>query len=314
MVYTVTLNPSIDYVMRFSSLEVGKTNRTENVEYMAGGKGINVSRMLTNLGVENLALGVLAGNGGKWFENIVKSYGIQTNFQWLKQGETRINVKLKNEMETEINASGPIVNNEEEEGFLSNFSMLQAGDIVVLAGSVAKGFSTDIYEKIMQRLNERKVNIVVDTSGSKLLEVLKYRPLLVKPNIDELGEVFGVDIVKREDAVLYGKKLIELGAQNVIVSMGADGAVMITASMEDYYVPAISGKVINSVGAGDSMVGGFIYAYEKKMMPGEMLKMAVACGCASTFSKEIATKNEVNKIDNLLTMYEKSDIINLLHC
>lgn len=302
MIYTVTLNPSIDYVVQVNDFQAGRTNRVDKSEYIAGGKGINVSRMLKNLGEKSVALGFIAGNTGRLYLNILGRYGIDTDFIELASGETRINVKLKAKEETEINAKGPYVSEPEAKLLYDKLSTLQSGDVLVLAGSVPQGFSEDCYAGIMDLVSDKGVAVVVDTTGEMLRQTLCRHPLLVKPNAAELGEFFGVEITDKNLATEYAKRLIELGAQNVIVSMGADGAVFVNSAKESCYVPAIKGEVVNSVGAGDSMVAGFVYGRSQKKTDAGCLKLAVACGCASTFSCEFGTKEEVEYIYSLLTL------------
>lgn len=302
MIYTVTLNPAIDYVIRLNELKAGETNRPVRTEYIAGGKGINVSRMLKNLDVRSCALGFIAGHTGGMFEEISKGYGIDTDFIRLASGETRINVKLKSDMETEINAQGPVICENDEKKLIDKLSVPGDGDIIVLAGSVPVGMSSDIYIKIIKKFYGRNIKVIVDTSGKKLMDILQYHPFLVKPNLFELGELFGTSIKNREDAFTYGMELKKLGACNVIVSMGADGAVFIDENKVRYYINAPKGKVVNSVGAGDSMVAGFIKGVSDNKGLEHAFRLSVACGSASTFSCEFATKKEVNNIYNLLTL------------
>lgn len=302
MIYTVTLNPAIDYVIRLTELKTGETNRTAGTEYIAGGKGINVSRMLGNLGVRSCALGFIAGHTGSMFEELSKGYGIDTDFIRLASGETRINVKLKSDMETEINAPGPVLCGDDEKKLMDKLSVLGDGDMIVLAGSVPAGLSSDIYLKIIKKFYGRNIKVIVDTTGKNLMETLQFKPFLVKPNVFELGELFGTVIESREDAFTYGMELKKLGACNVIVSMGADGAVLLDENGERHYINAPKGKAVNSVGAGDSMVAGFIKGVSDNKGVEHAFRLSAACGSASTFSCEFATKKEVNNIYNLLTL------------
>lgn len=302
MIYTVTLNPSIDYVLNVQEFQAGRTNRAVQGAYIAGGKGINVSRMLKNLGVSSVALGFVAGNTGEMFLNIIRDYGLEAEFVRLAKGETRINVKLKAQEETEINAKGPFVSGREMEMLLEKVSGLQTGDVLVLAGSVPPGLDDGCYAEMIELVSKNGVQVIVDTTGERLKRTLPCHPLLVKPNIAELGELFGVEIAGRKEAVAYAGRLISLGARNVIVSMEEKGAVLVNENGKSCYVPAVRGRVINSVGAGDSMVAGFLHARSNDGTAEECLKLAVACGCASTFSCEFGTKEEVESIYSLLTL------------
>lgn len=302
MIYTVTLNPSIDYVVRVDNFQTGRTNRAAGVEYIAGGKGVNVSRMLQNLGVQSVAMGFVAGNTGRMYLDILKGYGLDTEFVTLKEGQTRINVKLKAGEETEINAAGPSVSKEEKERFFERLSQLHSGDILILAGSVPKGFADDCYARMAELVCANGVCVLVDTTGEMLRQTLCFHPLLVKPNLAELEELFDRKIEGWREAAEYAKRLILLGAQNVIVSMGAQGAVLVNSEERVHYVEAVKGVAVNSVGAGDSMIAGYLYEKLGGGSDEECLRFAVACGCASTFSCEFATKQQAKNLCSLLTL------------
>jgi 1-phosphofructokinase len=302
MIYTVTLNPSIDYIMRLDQLSVGETNRITSTQYVAGGKGMNVSRMLKNLGADSYALGFLAGNTGRMYRKLAETYGVCTDFIELAEGETRINVKIKAAEETELNAKGPLVSPTDEELLMNRLKALQPQDILVLAGSVPPGIQDGIYARILKKVSENGIRVVVDTTGKNLRAALLYHPFLVKPNIAELGEFFGVSVTGRKEALEYGKKLTELGAEHVIVSMGADGAVFADRAGHELSLAAVQGKVVDSVGAGDSMVAGFLKGILEGKGVEHAFRLAVACGCASTFSCEFGTKNDVKNIYSLLTL------------
>lgn len=296
MIYTVTFNPSLDYIINMENLKLGETNRSLDEMILSGGKGINVSTVLKNLGYDNIALGFIAGFTGKEIENGAKQFGINTDFIKLKNGLSRINVKIKADLETEINSAGPSIDKEELELLYEKLNNLKEDDILVLAGSVPYSLPQDIYEKIMEMLHSKGIKIVVDATKDLLLNVLKYNPFLIKPNNHELGEMFGIEIKTEDEIIEYAKKLQDMGARNVLISRAGDGAIMIAETGEIYKSPAPKGKVINSVGAGDSMVAGFIAGYLKNKNYEEAFKTGVAAGSASAFSKYLATKEEVLEI------------------
>lgn len=300
MIYTVTFNPSLDYIINVENLKLGETNRSSSEMILSGGKGINVSTVLKNLGYDNIALGFVAGFTGKEIENGAKEFGINTDFIKLKNGLSRINVKIKSELETEINSAGPSIDKEELELLYKKLNDLKEDDILVLAGSVPTSLPQDIYEKIMEMLHLKGIKIIVDATKDLLLNVLKYNPFLIKPNNHELGEMFGVTLKTEDEIVEYAKKLQDMGAKNVLISRAGDGAIMITEKGEVYKSPAPKGKVVNSVGAGDSMVAGFIAGYLKNKNYEEAFKTGIASGSASAFSKYLATKEEVLEILNRL--------------
>ena len=296
MIYTVTFNPSLDYIINVENLKLAETNRSSSEMILSGGKGINVSTVLKNLGFENVALGFIAGFTGKEIENGAKEFGINTDFIELRKGLSRINVKIKADKETEINCTGPSISPDELEMLYNKLRELKDGDILVLAGSVPPSLPQDIYEKIMEMLQNKGIKIVVDATKDLLLNVLKYNPFVIKPNNHELGEMFGVVLKTEEEIIEYAKKLQDMGARNVLISRAGDGAIMITENGEIYKSAAPKGTVVNSVGAGDSMVAGFIAGYLNNGSYEEAFKTGVATGSASAFSKYLATKEEVLEI------------------
>ena len=300
MIYTVTFNPALDYIVNMDNLKLGETNRSTSEMILSGGKGINVSIVLKNLGFDNVALGFVAGFTGEEIENGTRKLGITTDFIHLKEGLSRINVKLKASEETEVNGTGPIISENELNALYGKLENLKKDDILVLAGSVPNTLPQDIYEKIMEMLQDKGIKIVVDATKDLLLNVLKYKPFLIKPNNHELSEIFGVEIKTEQKIIDYAKKLQDKGARNVLVSRAGDGAILIAENGDIYKSPAPKGKVVNSVGAGDSMVAGFIAGYLKNNNYEEAFKTGVASGSASAFSKYLAKKEEILEILNTL--------------
>lgn len=296
MIYTITFNPALDYIVKVENFRPGNVNRTSYEEIYPGGKGINVSMVLNNLEVDNIALGYIAGFTGDEIERRVKKAGCKTDFIKLNNGMSRINVKLKSNMESEINGSGPDIDKEALDTLFNKLDTLKEGDILVLAGSIPKSLPKNIYETIMERLKEKHIKFVVDATGELLLNVLKYKPFLIKPNHHELAELFKVEINNEEDIITYGKKLKELGAKNVLISMAGAGAIFITSEGEVIKSNVPKGVLKNSVGAGDSMVAGFIAGYLKNNRYDEAFKMGVAAGSASAFSEGLATKEKVYEL------------------
>lgn len=296
MIYTVTFNPAIDYVMYLSDMNKGEVNRSEREELFFGGKGINVSTVLRNLGQDSVALGFIAGFTGKAIESGLNESGIKTDFIELRQGCTRINVKLKGSVETDINGQGPAIDKEAVAKLFEKLDTLRENDYLVLAGSIPSTMPNDIYERIMEYLSGRGINIVVDATKDLLLNVLKYQPFLVKPNNHELGEMFGVRLNGRDEIVEYAKKLREMGARNVLVSMAGDGSVLISEDNEITHTGVPDGKVVNSVGAGDSMVAGFVLGYIKSGSFKDAVRLGTACGSATAFSSGLAEKAAVEKL------------------
>ncbi|MCI6497556.1 1-phosphofructokinase [Lachnospiraceae bacterium HCP1S3_C3] len=307
MIYTVTFNPSLDYIVSVDKFVTGKVNRTGDEKIFAGGKGVNVSIVLKNLGYENTALGYTAGFTGNEIERILQEKGISTRFKNVTTGISRINVKLKSDEETEINGQGPAITTEDVEALYDRLDTdLKEGDILVLAGSIPDVMSQETYSNIMKRLENKNINIIVDATKDLLVNVLKYHPFLIKPNNHELGEIVGAEINTREEACMYAKKLQEMGAKNVLVSMAGEGAVLVTETGEEYQSEPPKGKVVNSVGAGDSMVAGFIAGYLKNHSYEEAFKMGLCTGSASAFSQELATKDEV---ESLMKDFERSGVL-----
>ncbi|WP_195986416.1 1-phosphofructokinase [Clostridium sp. D53t1_180928_C8] len=296
MIYTITFNPALDYIVKMDEFNLGHVNRSNNEFVYAGGKGINVSIVLNNLEVKSKALGFIAGFTGDEIERRVREFGCDTDFIKLSSGMSRINVKIKADVESEINGGGPDISSEALNNLYNQLDKLTEGDILVLAGSVPKTMPTDVYERIMERLQEKNVKFIVDTTGESLLKVLKYNPFLIKPNHHELGELFGVKLNNKEEVIDYAKKLKEMGAQNVIISMAGDGAVLIDSNGDVITSNVPKGIVKNSVGAGDSMVAGFIAGYLNSENVEEGFKLGVATGSASAFSEGLATKDYVYKL------------------
>lgn len=290
MIYTVTFNPAIDYIVRMSDkLLPGMTNRSESEDCYFGGKGINVSTILKNLGLESTALGFTAGFTGKAIEESVIGKGIIADFIHLDDGISRINVKIKGEAETEINAQGPRIPEEAREKLFNKVAGLKDGDMIILAGSIPNSLPNDVYEKLIALVADKKVDVVVDATKDLLKNVLKYHPFLIKPNNHELGEMFGTVLKTDDEIELHAKKLQELGARNVLISMAGDGAMLIAETGEKFRIGVPKGKVKNSVGAGDSMVAGFIAGYLRNKSYDEALKMGTAAGSATAFSDDLAT-------------------------
>lgn len=296
MIYTVTLNPSLDYVVDVDDFELGRTNRAVSERLYAGGKGINVSFVLKNLGFESTALGFSAGFTGEEIKKQIQERGITENFITVLNGQSRINIKLRGQQETEINGMGPDIEKEHIQQLLKKLSVLSTGDYLILAGSVPMKINDTIYYDILKTLDKKGIKAVVDTTGDLLLNVLKYHPFLIKPNIHELSELFSTEIKTKEEVVQYGLKLQDMGAQNVIVSMAGDGAVFICENGEIYKSEAPKGVVKNSVGAGDSMVAGFLAGFCETKDFAKAFKMGVCTGSASAFSEDLATKEQVGQV------------------
>lgn len=298
MVYTITLNPALDYVLQVDRLRFDDINRTSGDALYYGGKGINVSAILTRLGTPSKALGFLAGFTGHQLEDMLKADSIDCDFNFLKSGYTRINVKIKAEAELDINANGPQINQEDIDGLLNKLDKIQAGDYLILAGSIPSNLPDDIYEQILKRLDGRGISFVVDATGDLLKNVLKYKPFLVKPNHHELGDIFGVQIKNDGEVIKYAKRLQELGAKNVLVSMAKDGAMLIDENGEAHKIGNAEGELVNSVGCGDSMVAGFVAGYIERGSYAYALKLGSACGNATAFSPQLATKEEIDFVFN----------------
>lgn len=300
MIYTVTFNPSLDYIVGVDDFELGMTNRTSYEQLLAGGKGINVSYVLKNLGFKSTALGFLAGFVGEEIKKRLTEDGINADFFMIEDGVSRINVKLKNIDGTEINGRGPDIKTYEVEELKAKINTLKKGDILILAGSIPQSMPDTIYMDIMNSLNGRGIDIVVDATNDLLMNVLAYEPFLIKPNNHELGEIFGVKLHTREDVIPYAKKLQEKGARNVLVSMAGTGAVLVAEDGNVYISDAPKGTVINAVGAGDSMVAGFVAGYLETHDHEYAFYKGIAAGSASAFSEQLATKDEVETLFEMI--------------
>ncbi len=293
MIYTITLNPSLDYVVEIDKLVTEGINRTKGEKIYPGGKGINVSIVLQNLGVENCALGFIAGFTGKEIERQVIACGCKTDFIVLNHGLSRINIKIKSEKESEINGQGPEITQEDLSLLYQKLDMVQSKDILVLAGSIPSSLAEDVYENICSYLVSKNVRIVVDAAGKLLLSVLPYHPFLIKPNKQELEEVFGVELQYDSEVICYAKKLQQMGARNVLVSLAGYGAVLVTQEGQVFRRTPPNGKVANSVGAGDSMVAGYLAKYLETNNYQNALAMGLAAGSATAFSEWLASKEEI---------------------
>lgn len=293
MIYTVTFNPSLDYVIQVDDLTLGNVNRTTKEAIFPGGKGVNVSVMLSNLGISSTALGFIAGFTGEQLKKMLTEFGCDTDFIELKEGLTRINVKINSNEESEINGQGPDISNAAIEQLFEKLQNLKEGDILVLAGSIPNTLPENIYEIIMEKLQEKGIRVVVDATKELLLNVLKYHPFLIKPNNHELGEMFDVTLNSDEEIITYAKKLQEKGAENVLVSMAGDGAILITEDGAIYKGLPPKGKVVNSVGAGDSMVAGFLTGFLNTGDYEKAFRLGIATGSATAFLAWLATKEDV---------------------
>ncbi|MBP0983574.1 MAG: 1-phosphofructokinase [Oscillospiraceae bacterium] len=295
MVYTVTFNPAIDYVVHTGEMKLGATNRSEREEMYFGGKGINVSIVLRELGIKSKALGFTAGFTGEAIENGLADMGIDTDFVRLEKGNSRINVKIKSAEETELNGQGPDIDDKAIATLFEKLDKLSDGDTLILAGSIPSSLPSDIYERILERLSGKQIKVVVDATKDLLLNVLKYKPFLIKPNDHELGEMFGVELITDDEIEKYARKLQDMGAVNVLISMAGDGAMLIDEFGKKHRCGVCRGTVKNSVGAGDSMVAGFTagsingdYEYA--------LKLGTAAGGATAFSDGLATKEKISEL------------------
>lgn len=292
MIYTVTFNPAIDYVIEVDNFKSGTVNRVKNNEKFAGGKGINVSRVLNNLNVKSIALGFVGGFTGKFIEDSLENQGIKTNFIKVNE-DTRINVKLKSDVETEINGSGPNISSENLNELFKIVESLTSDDYLVLAGNVQKSVPSDIYSILQKKCILNNVKVIVDTTGDALVATLPNKPFLIKPNNHELGEIFNKDLKSEEEIIVYAKKLIDMGAQNVIISMAEKGALLINKN-GIYKASPAKGVVKNSVGAGDSVIAGFLASYSQNKDIVEAFRYGAASGSATAFSKDLCKKEDVN--------------------
>lgn len=296
MIYTVTFNPSLDYIVTVNDFRLGETNRTASEQMLPGGKGINVSTVLENLGFDNTALGFVAGFTGREIVSKVRELGFQSEFIELDEGWSRINIKMKDFDGTEINGQGPAISGAALQALLEKLDGLKEGDVLVLAGSIPASIPETIYAEIMKRLDGKGVLTVVDATNDLLMEVLPYHPFLIKPNQHELGAIFGVELDTQESVVPYARKMQEQGALNVLVSMGGKGAVLLDADGEVHMLPAPERTLVNAVGAGDSMVAGFLAGWLEKKDYEHAFRMGVSAGSASAFSERLATRAEVETL------------------
>lgn len=301
MIYTVTFNPSLDYIVTVKDFKLGRVNRTCEEMMFPGGKGINVSIVLKNLGMDSTILGFTAGFTGQEIQRRVTEMGCQENLISISNGLSRINLKLRSNEESEINGMGPVINDEAIQKLYQKLDALKKGDVLVLAGSIPSSMPETIYRDIMKFLNEKDVLIAVDATKDLLVNVLPYHPFVIKPNNHELGEIFHVTLTEKEDIIHYAKELQKQGARNVLVSMAGDGAILAAEDGSIYTSEAPKGKVLNSVGAGDSMVAGFLYGYLTSGDFKTAFKMGISSGSASAFSENLATKDEIYTIFNTLT-------------
>ena len=300
MIYTVTLTPSIDYIVRLDKVLIGSVNRMDSDDKFAGGKGINVSRVLKRLGIENTATGFIGGFTGKFITDTLKEEGISSHFVEVEQ-DTRINVKIKADAETEINGPGPEISNQKLEELEKFLSSLTSEDTVVFAGSSPKNLGNVVYKKLIGITRKTGAQVVCDFEGQTLLDSLEFEPLLVKPNNHELGDIFGVKLESLDQIESYARQILDKGAQHVIISMAGDGALLVTRDGA-YFAKPIKGNVKNSVGAGDSMVAGFTGEFVRSGDVIQAFKWGVACGTATTFSDDLATADYIKEI------YEKVEV------
>ena len=298
MIYTVTFNPAIDYVVRLDrELKVGDVNRARGEDCVLGGKGINVSGVLAELGCESVALGFVAGETGAWLERGLAAQGLKTDFVHLEHGMTRINVKIKAEKETELNGAGPDIPEDAMQALETKLDRLQKDDILILAGSIPASLAQTTYERLLARLEGRGVRAVVDATRDLLVNVLRYRPFLIKPNNHELSEIVGIKLTNDNEVVTAAKMLQEKGARNVLVSMAGDGALLLDEQGGVHRIGCPKGTVVNSVGAGDSMVAGFVAGYQQSGGNYDTaLRLGTACGSATAFSLGLATRQDIEKL------------------
>lgn len=297
MIYTITFNPALDYISQVENFEIGRVNRTKTEKILPGGKGLNVSMVLKNLGIENTAFGFIAGFTGDELKKEIEERKIKTDFIKVKKGFTRINIKISSNEETALNGNGPQITEENIKELYEKIQKINKEDMVILSGNIPKGINNNIYEIICKKLKEKEINFIVDATQELLINVLKYEPFLIKPNKEELEETFNVKIETKEEIEIYAKKLQLMGARNVLISLGGDGAILVTTEGKIYFSNAPKGKVVNTVGAGDSMVAGFVAGYKQHGNLEKAFKMGIATGSASAFSMNLATAQEV---DNLL--------------
>lgn len=299
MIYTLTFNPAIDYIAEVNNLKMNEINRAISEKILAGGKGINVSIVLKSLGIESTALGFIAGFTGMEIKQRIEEFGVKTDFVYIPDKFSRINVKLQTSEfgtileETAINGEGPKIAEQEIDELMKKLDKIEKDDFIVISGSVSRNMKNDIYEKICSNINQKGAKIIADTTGEHLVNVLKYKPFLIKPNKKELEEIFKEEIYTDEEIIIYAKKLQEMGAENVLISMDREGAILINKDKKVLYSKAPKGKLVNSVGSGDSMVAGFLAGFMMYSDYEKALKMGIAAGSASAFSENLATKDEI---------------------
>lgn len=296
MIYTVTLNPALDYMLDMKEFHLGCVNRSCSERLLPGGKGLNVSTVLHHLGTESIALGFIAGFTGIELKRRFEANGCQSDFIRLKEGISRINVKLKSEPETELNASGPIIDSNSMKKFMEKLNSLKNEDTLILAGNIPASLPASLYGDIMELLSDRDILVAVDATGQQLLNTLPHHPFLIKPNHHELGELFGTTLTSKEEAVVCAKKLQKQGARNVLVSMAGDGAILLTETSDVLTCTAPKGTVKNSVGAGDSMVAGFIAGWCETHNYVHAFRLGIASGSANAFSEGFASKEEIEQL------------------
>ncbi|MBQ9414459.1 MAG: 1-phosphofructokinase [Clostridia bacterium] len=294
MIYTVTLNPCIDYVVHLDQLTLGLTNRTTGEEMSIGGKGINVSCILAELGADSTALGFVAGFTGDAIQKGIRHERIATDFITLREGCSRINVKIKAGAETEINGQGPDIAPDELDRLIGKLDVLKDGDTLILSGSIPRSLPDDVYERMLKRIDGRGVRIVVDATGQLLRNTLPYRPFLIKPNRQELSELFDREVKTAAETVACAEELQKMGAQNVLVSLGKEGALLLDETGHTHLIGILPRKPINTVGSGDSMVAGFVFGYLSSGDYDYALTLGSACGNATAFSSGLATKDEID--------------------
>lgn len=299
MIYTLTLNPSIDHILKISDLKEGFVNKVDFENFFAGGKGINVSKILKELGLDNVALGFISGFTGNFIKNDLDSCAIKNDFINVLNGCCRINTKIKTDKnETEINGVGPLISTSNVQELFSKLNKLSKNDILVLAGSIPPSLSEDFYEQILKHLQGKNIKVIVDARKNLLLNVLKHKPFLIKPNHHEISEIFNTEIKHTKDLIFYGNKLKEMGAKNVLISLGKDGAILLTEKNEIFKSNIPKGELKNSVGSGDSMVAGFITGYLKNECFEEALKLGAATGSATAYSYDLAKKYFIYELLN----------------
>ncbi len=296
MVYTVTFNPSLDYIVDVPNFKEGMTNRTSKELIYPGGKGINVSIVLRNLGIDSIALGFAAGFTGEEIKRLMAKSGVKNDFITCDEGISRINLKIRNIDGMEINGMGPEIKQSDIDKLYEKLDFLSDGDTLILAGSIPSSMPETMYMDILEHLSKKKLNIVVDATKDLLMNVLKYHPFLIKPNNHELGEIFGLELKTEEELISHAKKLQELGARNILVSMAGDGALLLAEDGSVYRSETPKGNLVNAVGAGDSMVAGFVAGYQKTGNYEDAFYMGLCTGSASAFSEKLATEAEVKEL------------------